>query len=527
MLKFLSGLTPRSVYSVIFIVSAALLATARLFDFTYVFGYIALIIMLLYAVRPTSRLHNGLFADSDTSHRLMTAAICVATIFVLVLPMDKIPLWNGSEKGHRDQYEMMADNILEGRISFDYNNDDEALSKLENPYDPEERKAAKVTYHWDHAYYDGEYYMYFGIVPVFLVYLPFKVLTGVSLTGYHGTQIFVSAAIAGIFALFALLTKRFFKKLPYSVYIGASVGVSVMSFWYTVAEPSLYCTAISSAVCLMVWSLYFYIKGVFCETKENKQLLYAGLGALFGSLTFGCRPPIALLSILVFPILVVFLRQRKFTVKLLMKLALCAIPYFVVIALLMTYNYVRFEDPFEFGQAYQLTVADQSNYSVDLSLASIWRCIEGIASSLFKPNGPGSVFPWLYRASVFFNFPILVLGALIFKPKVFRAVKENKLLPFIITLAVGVLLVIGLDVMWSPYLLERYHLDVYFIMGIGCFTVVGFWYETVKDKYKRAVSSLFSAMIVVTLVMSVLLYVRTVGLYYPESMPELAEKLHI
>ena len=44
------------------------------------------------------------------------------------------------------------------------------------------RKEAGVSVHWDHAYYNGHYYMYFGVVPVLLLFLPFRLLTGQALT---------------------------------------------------------------------------------------------------------------------------------------------------------------------------------------------------------------------------------------------------------------------------------------------------------------------------------------------------------
>ena len=109
-----------------------------------------------------------------------------------------------------------------------------------------------------------------------------------------------------------------------------------------------------------IWSLYFFFRAVYAEQKENRQILLAGIGALFGALAFGCRPPIALVNIIVVPLLYVFLRQRKFSARLLGKLALAAMPYFVIGAALMYYNYIRFGNPFEFGQTYQLTVADQT-----------------------------------------------------------------------------------------------------------------------------------------------------------------------
>ena len=87
----------------------------------------------------------------------------------------------------------------------------EQLEQMENPYDPQERIDNNIVYRWDHAYYDGHYYMYFGVVPVFLIFLPYRIITGMPLTTYHATQVFVAVFIIGIFVLFRLLAKLFFK----------------------------------------------------------------------------------------------------------------------------------------------------------------------------------------------------------------------------------------------------------------------------------------------------------------------------
>ena len=320
---------------------------------------------------------------TQTLKKIIACIVAFITIVICVLPMDDLPLWNGDIPGHRNQYELMAEAILAGRIDFAYG-DEAELETLKNPYDPNERKEAGVTYHWDHAYYDGHYYMYFGIVPVFLVFLPYRIITGTALTTFRATQFFTAVIIAGIFSLFWLLSKLFFQKMKFGLYLSLSVAFSVMSVWYAIAEPALYCTAISAAIALEVWSIFFFIWAVYFEKKENKQILFAGVGALFGALAFGCRPPIALANIVVIPLLFVFLKEHAFTRKLAGKLALAATPYLLVATGLMIYNYARFENPFEFGQAYQLTVADQSNYSLSINKAQLLRIITGSASNFFK-----------------------------------------------------------------------------------------------------------------------------------------------
>ncbi len=516
----------RRFYPVWCLLTAAVFVVAAVTGGSFQGGYLCLLVLAGFLFRPNSLLHRKNLESSNIVKKLFTLLVALVTIAACVLPMDALPLWNGEIPGHRNQYELMAENILEGRIDFAYG-DEDVLMQLENPYDPEERKTAGVTYHWDHAYYDGHYYMYFGIVPVFLAFLPYRVLTGTALTTYHATQLFAALTVAGIFALFDLLAKRFFRRLPYSVYLALSVAFSVMSVWYAAAEPALYCTAITAAIALEVWSLYFFIRGVYWEKKENQQLLFAGIGAALGALVFGCRPPIAIANILVIPMLMVFLKQRKFTWKLLGKLVLAAMPYVIVAAGLMAYNYARFDDPFEFGQKYQLTVADQSQYSIALNADTLLRIINESVSNFFGSGTLKTAFPYLHTSSVFFNFPILLLGIGVCKSSVMKNMRYAKVLPVMIGLFAAVWVITAMDILWTPYLLERYRMDIYFLLGIGCFLVIGFWYNTGTAKQRTWLASGVVILSVLTVVSAFLLCVQTIGNYYPSKIKEIAELLHL
>jgi len=451
--------------------------------------------------------------------KLAAFVVAFITVLVCVLPMDDLPLWNGENPSHRNQYELITEAILDGRIDFAYG-DEAELETLKNPYDPQERKESGVKYHWDHAYYDGHYYMYFGIVPALLVFLPYRVITGNALTTFRATQFFTAVIVVGIFSLFRLLSKQFFKKMRFGPYLSLSAAFSVMSVWYAAAEPALYCTAITAAIALEVWSLFFYIRAVYFEKNENKQILLAGMGALFGALAFGCRPPIALANIVVIPLLFVFIREHTFSIKLAGKLALAAAPYLLVAAGLMTYNYVRFDNPFEFGQAYQLTVADQSNYGFSINGAQLRRIAKGTIHNLITRVRITETFPYLQTCSVFNNFPVLLLSAVAFFPRVFRRIWKTKAFSLLVGLVISVFVITAADILWSPYILERYRMDVYFLVGIGCFIALGMWYE--ESRNKKWLSVLFYFLSVVTAVSAFLLYVRTVGNYYPDKMIEFA-----
>lgn len=464
------------------------------------------------------------FTKSKLVCTISTILAVLLTITACILPMDNLSLWNGEIPGHRNQYELMAEALLDGRLYIDYGED--TLADLENPYDPQARKDAGVKYPWDHAYYNGHYYMYFGIVPVLLVFLPYRVLTGEALTTFHGTQIFVALIIVGIFVLFDLLRKQFFRKMSYGLYLALSVAFSVMSVWYSSAEPALYCTAITAAIALQVWSLCFFFKAVWVEKNENRQIFYATIGSLLGALVFGCRPPIALANILVLPMFIVFLKQHKLTAKLFAKLVVAAFPYIVVGIGLMTYNYVRFDNPFEFGQAYQLTVADQSQYGFAISFIDILRMYNGVIDSFFEFNYVSDVFPFFKTGGVFFNFPILLMSFGIFKSKAFEYAKKNNLLLLEIGLMITLLVITAIDVLWTPFLLERYHMDTYFLMGILCFIGVGLLIDSLSNKKQRKIVSLITiGFSFVTLISSWIYYLQTVNTYYPDVIKEMANKI--
>lgn len=492
----------------------------------YGWAYLSAAVVLLVAARPRSALHTPTVERLGLYKTLLTLLVALVTIAVCVRPMDKLPLWNGEEPGHRNQYELMAESILDGHIDLHYNEGvEDTLARLENPYDPDQRVGH--YYHWDHAYYEGHYYMYFGVAPVFLTFLPYRVITGEALPTYQATQFFTAVFIAGIFCLFRLLAKRFFKDLPYIVYLTMSVAVSVMSVWYATAEPALYCTAITAAIALEVWSLYFFFRAVYVEKRENRQILLAAIGALFGALVFGCRPTIALANLLVIPMLVAFLRQRKFSWGLLGKLSLAALPYLLVGAGLMMYNYARFESPFEFGQAYQLTVADQSAYAVKLNKESLLKIYNGYMQVFCYVGSWKEGFPYVNTSGVLWNFPILLLFVSAFRTGSIRAMRKNKVLAVVWGLPITVAIIVAMGILWTPYWLERYNMDIYFLLGIAVFMAVGFWYASCGKRRRRLLSSALVVGSGLSVVSAFLFYVSTVGGYYPAEVWRIGWSLHL
>lgn len=81
---------------------------------------------------------------------------------------------------------------------------------MDNPYDTKRRKNLKVPSEWDTAYFEGKYYVYFGIAPVLFFYLPYYLITGQGFPTVAGTVFCEALFVLGIVMLLLELVKKIF-----------------------------------------------------------------------------------------------------------------------------------------------------------------------------------------------------------------------------------------------------------------------------------------------------------------------------
>ncbi len=440
----------------------------------------------VYCLRPNAVLNRTDMEICGRREMLVMAGLTLATVLVCILPMSLSPYWNGEFPQHRNQYEVMAESLLNGHIYMDYDDIDPRLLEMDNPYDTMKRVELDVSVHWDHAFYNGRYYMYFGVVPVLLVFLPFRVITGTALLSYQGTQVFTALFIVGVFFLFRLLARKFFPSLTWGAYLSMSAAFSMMSVWYVAGTPALYCTAIASGICMEVWSLYFFARAVWDSSSETRATLWGVLGSLMGALAFGCRPPVALANLLAVPMLVHYVRGRRWDRRLLGQIAAVALPYLVVGAALMAYNYARFENPFEFGQSYQITVTDQSSYGNLLSRFDLCKVVNGLLSNFLLFNAVEPEFPYVSISSALINFPVCIFALFCLAQRdTLALMKARRFRSFIAILLLLPILITVSEVLMSPWLLERYRSDFYWLMGLLCFLSFGFFCQSAPETSRR------------------------------------------
>lgn len=485
--------------------------------------------LALFFMGPNSKLAALPVETMRRREKAIVLVVMTATVLLCILPMSLNPKYNGEILNHRNQYEVMTESILKGHIYMDLDVDPK-LAEMDNPYDPELRTSLGVSYHWDHAFYNGRYYMYFGIVPVFLLFLPFRVITGTALTTYHATQVFVALFILGVFLLFYLLARRFFATLSYAVYLSLSAAFSIMSVWYIVEAPALYCTAIAAGLCMEIWSIFFFAKAVWDSASDRRAIGFGVLGSLCGALAFGCRPTVALANLLAVPMLVSYIKGKKFDRKLVKQMAIVAFPYVVTGALLMAYNYARFEDPFEFGQSYQLTVTDQSSYGGVFSRFDMIKIVNGIAENFIAFTPLKEEFPYFSFSSILMNFPICILAVIfLFRSETRAFLKEKGLRGFLIALVCVPVIITIAEVMMSPKLLERYRSDIYWLMGLLSYLSFGIVYQTTTGS-KRWYGFLLSIMAYLTIIKAFLLWMipndGNYTMYFPEYLDKIRRILY-
>ena len=174
---------------------------------------------------------------------------------------------------HHAQYQELAEALSEGKVSV--GDAEKALLAVKNPYDTIALQAAGIGYRADYAYHDGKYYVYFGIVPVLLLYLPYYLLTGGALQNYVAVFVFFAGFIIAAAGFVYELMKRYFKEQPFYLWaVGTGMLVGSYSMFYLLIRPDLYHVPIVASAMFATGGLWLYLAGL------NRPKKAVGLYAL-------------------------------------------------------------------------------------------------------------------------------------------------------------------------------------------------------------------------------------------------------
>ena len=269
--------------------------------------------------------------------------------------------------------------------------------EMDDPYDKgardEARKAGGEDYLFDAAYYDGHYYVYFGVVPALMFYLPFYLITGQNFPTAIGVLIALIAFMLGCTALLDRFARYHFRRVSLGIYLLLQIPLIMCSgMLYLVKFPTFYSLPIMCALAFSAWGLYLWMRGRTSARPEGWYLA----GSLCMALVVGCRPQLLLLSLVAFPLFWrrYITKKRLFTPEGAREFACLIGPYFIVAAGIMWYNWARFGSPTNFGANYNLTVHDMPKRGLALG-----RIAPALFAFFIQPPTVDGTFPFILPAA--------------------------------------------------------------------------------------------------------------------------------
>ena len=267
-----------------------------------------------------------------------------------------------------DIFIKLFDAFKKGQLHLDYEPDPKLVALGEDAYVPAARSAAHASVLWDHAYFNGKYYCYFGAAPVIFISFPVYVITGGLVpTGLFLLWVGFFAAIFGFAYLAVVLLEIGGRKVNpialVAILIGLAFGGLFLNlvvfrqtdFMYRVP----FTLGLANAILFTAFTLEAY-RGFHRRT-------FLGLAGFFFVLIIGTRPDFGVWLLFLSPLFLSMLfRKEKPMSKRLLDFAPMAGILLVGALVICGYNYARYGTPLEFGQTYQMTSMDVRTIKLDL-----------------------------------------------------------------------------------------------------------------------------------------------------------------
>lgn len=476
------------------------------------------LILVIYVFRPKSAIYNTDLFGKDAKRKIKLAVVLQLLFMLGVSQLNAYfarEQFDESQDKQRMQYQLLTEAFTHGHTYLDEEPSD-ILKNLKNPYDKRVRqeafKESDEDFIWDVAFYNNKYYVYFGVAPVILYYLPFYAITGTHIKTATCINITMIATVIGIFLLLYHLCKKYSPKVSLGVYLAFSLlFVNACGILYIVGRPDHYSLPIIMGVMFSIYGLFWWLKA----KEDNLNSKYLFLGSLCMASVAACRPQLLLTSFLCIPLFWENVKKRElFSFKTLKKTLAFIAPYAVIAILLMWYNYIRFASPLDFGANYNLTTNDMTKRGFVLG-----RIPLGIYYYLFVPFQFILKFPFITRFSVstsylgttiyesmtggfiFVNL-LTIFGLLIFK---FKKEIENKTLYKLGLLSVIFSLIIIVADTEMAGILPRYMCDFGFLLYFATSIVIFHLFNKLNGDKKKFLTKILFICFIFGLVFNFLL----------------------
>ncbi len=422
---------------------------------------------------------------------------------------------------HHKQYQELAESLSEGTVKFLGEQPSEELMAKDNPYDTIALNAEDIPYRMDYAYYNGSYYVYFGIIPELLLYYPYYKLTGMPMQNYNAGFILYTLLVPGIFLCIRELVIRYGRdkesekiKFPFAAYMLMCISACLFSNTvYLIARPDIYNIPILSATAFSFWGIALWLLGLRLKGRMGRAVVFAG--SFFIAMIAGCRPQMILIGAIVLFLFFIRKKEEKMTAP---DIAVLIIPFFIVAVPVCLYNYARFGNIFDFGATYSLTTNDMNHRGFNIN-----RLLRGMYCFLLQPAAMTTDYPFIVSSNIdsaymgknlteytyggSFATNLILLS--VFAPLI-GVVKNmgSEAKKVVITLCAAALLIAGFDVNGAG-ILYRYTCDMIPVLLTAALMV---WIYLLKDEnIKKAAQRLFSVFVLCGLFYSFMVFMGQEG----------------
>jgi hypothetical protein len=279
---------------------------------------------------------------------LLPLIVAAALLFSFYLWTASAGLPLGFGEPHERPYNLLTQALLRGQLHLAVEPRPE-LFELTEPYRP--GRNAPYRYH-DASLYHGRYYLYFGVVPVLVLFVPWRLVGLGDLPEPAAAAVF---ALAG-FVFSALLLRHLLQAHVRPPPKPAVRGLAYLALGLSNVAPFIlrsshvYEVAIAAGYAFSAGAAWLLASA----SREGRlRVRRLALGGLFLGLAVGCRPNL-LFTVAVLPLLTLA-SGRPASLREAVRPALALLAPLVVCGLLLgLYNHARFDSWAEFGTRYQL-----------------------------------------------------------------------------------------------------------------------------------------------------------------------------
>ncbi len=396
----------------------------------------------------------------------------------------------------------------------------EDLLKLDNPYEYVKRDAevGSGNFLWDHCFYNGKYYSYYGIGPVLALFLPYHLITGYYFPSGWATLMFSLIGILFLTKIYLAVIEKKFRDLPTNSVTAGLITLQLSSgIMFSAARPLFYELAIASGfMCVAIGAYLLMTSNILWDGKISYVRL--GFASFFLGYAVLCRPTLA-----VYCIAALFffagglkkaldgLEKRQKTRTFFKYAAVALVPLGIIALGQMTYNYLRFDNPLDFGIQYSLTINDftHAEFHWKYVLINMYaylfnmphftpRKFTYLASSAERFGINGYTFfddAGKNLVSVGIIYRALPMFAYLFSGKALKRVeKKKRILPILLIGVTCILMPLAIIFSsWESGYAVRYNADFSWQMVIGALVVAFTLYKSIKsESTKKLVDLIFT-----------------------------------